>query len=321
MRRVVILWLNQLAGHWVEDVIVETTGLPPPNVEAYHLQGLIPHISSLVKDGLWIRHPFNRGECSTGPAQRYITLGSYTSMEGRHIVESFKIRYPDLRTACFISWTQRHIQGELFDFCASTDNILKEGTPDERLLSDYVMPWMKENDDWGYVHIHLDDHDSTAGSKGTPVFVQNPSSPFEDKHHHLTNYLDRDVGRVVEFLKDERRWSQTFLVLCSDHAYHLGCDAVSQDLKPEDGPSRSPNYCWNHVPPYNCHLWDFQAKKPLEKPSECCQRITMIISGGALDKEFRGRQVETAEITDIPATIADIFSLPYRCEGSSIIKS
>ena len=320
LRRLVVLWADQLAGHWVEDVIVETTDLPPPNVEAYHLRNLIPHISSLIKDGIWVRHPYNRGECWSGPAQRYITLGSYTSSDGIHIVKSFKQRYPDLKTAFFIRWTQKYMRGELFDFSASTDNIVKKGTPDERLLSDYVMPWMKENEGWGFVHVHLDDHDRTASNKGTQVFVPNPHSPYEDKHHHLTEYLDPNVGRVVEFLKDEGWWPQTFLIFCSDHGYHLGCDAKSEHFEPEDGPSRSPNLCWNHAPPYDCHVWDFRAKEPLEKLSQCCRRITMIISGGALDKKFRGKEIETAEIIDIPATIADMCSLPYRCEGSSLLK-
>jgi hypothetical protein len=224
-----------------------------------------------------------------------------------------------LKTASFISWTHRYIGGDLFDFSASTENIIQEGISDEKILNDFVMPWMKKNEDWGLIYLHLDDHDHTATNKGTPVFVSNPAFATADKHHHLVEHVDLNVSKVVDFLKKEGWWNETFLVLCSDHAYHLGCDAKSKDFEPEDGPSMSPNFCWNHLPPYDCHVWDFIAKKPLEKLSHCCRRITIILGGGALNNKLRGRIIEKAEIIDIPATIADICSLSYQCEGSSLL--
>ncbi len=311
-KRVMLILVDQLAGHWAQGVLVESTGLPPPNVEGYHIQGLIPHISYLIEEGIWVRHPYNMGECATGPAQEYITMGSYKSKRESQHIANFLRTHLSLKTAFFEEWTSKYVRGYLFDFEASTDNhIIPPYTSDEELLERFVMPWMKNNEDWSFVFVHLDDHDYTL----PPVYVPRPTFSTEDKHHHLVDHVDKNIAQIINFLKKEGWWTETFLILCSDHAYHLGCD-----IDPPMGLSRSTNFCWGHSPPYDCHIWDFKANKPSKKLSQCCRRITFILSGGAVDEKLRGKQIQTAEIIDIPATIADIYSLPYPSDGESILK-
>ena len=45
-----------------------------------------------------------------------------------------------------------------------------------------------------------------------------------------------------------------------------------------------------------------------------------MISGGALDEEFKGKILKHCEIIDVAATISDILDVPYKCEGTSIFK-
>lgn len=323
-RRVMLVLVDQLAGHWVEDVLVKSTGLPPPNVEEYHIQGLIPHISELIEEGVWVRHPYNMGECWTGPGQQYIVMGSYKSKKDSHHIAQFLKRYdPSSKTAFFEEWTSKYVRGDLFDYSADTDNgLVPNGTLDDELLENFVMPWMKKNEGWSFLFVHLDDHD--YGPSPTPVFVPDPVFPTEDKHHHLVDHVDPNIGRITDFLKKEGLWDETFVIICSDHAYHLGCDIESDNFlgitRSRYGPALSTNYCWGHPEPYDCHVWDFKTGKPSEKLSQCCRRVTFILSGGALDEKFRGKQIEKAEIIDIAPTIADIFSLQHPSEGESILK-
>jgi len=45
-----------------------------------------------------------------------------------------------------------------------------------------------------------------------------------------------------------------------------------------------------------------------------------MISGGALDEEFKCKVLKHCEIIDVAATISDILDIPYKCEGTSILK-
>ena len=62
MKRVFYLIIDQLAGHWEESIKIEGTNLPPVNVKGYHEMGLIPNLSYLIENGLWVRRPWNRGD-------------------------------------------------------------------------------------------------------------------------------------------------------------------------------------------------------------------------------------------------------------------
>ena len=337
MRRVMWVCIDQLAGHWAKNVIVETTGLPPPNVDGYHVHGLVPHISDLIDRGFWVKHAYNSAICGTGAAQGYIFSGSYKppkvlwrrsekdegnaevwtpsalDRKGEHIVQFLRMHHPYFKSAFFNQWHSKYIHADFFSFtaCQKTESTyatvnVPKGTSDDTLIKDFVEPWMREN---------------TASGRGTPIYVEKLSSPFSDKHHHLIDHVDRNVGRLTTFLEKEGWWKDTVLLLCSDHAYHCGCDSANSDcFVPIDAPRRNVNFCWDHAGPYNCHVWDFKENKPTDLWSVCCRRIAFILSGGALDEKFKGKTIEEAEIIDIPATTADIFSLPYKCDGTSVLR-
>ena len=389
--RVFAVMMDQLAGHWAEGVKIQATGFPPPNVEGYHQLGLIPNISSCIRNGLWVRRPWNRGICSTIQVSRYVTYGVYSHKGGEHIVHAVKSQHPTVKTAAFSNWQWDHavyyahpnynIGAQHFDYNFSTYSQimeeLKERLPnltgealkeaysvedlsseqlnylkrsglsgedlelekaylveckrraaekraeplsDHDLLHQHVMPWMRENRDWGMIYMHWVDHDNTTA----PAFVENPTHPFDDKHHHLTDYVDKNVGELVQFLKRENFWEDTYLILFSDHGYHLGCTAP-------DAQEMGQDFCANHMFPHDCFVWDYEKGKRTKRYSGGCRRIFIAISGGALSPDLRGRQVKEgeiidhlydpvdAEIIDIPATIADIYGVPYGGEGESIL--
>ena len=389
--RVFAVMIDQLAGHWVDGVQIQATGFPPPSVEAYHQLGLIPNISSCIRNGLWVRRPWNRGICSTIQVSRYVVYGVYSHKGGEHIVRAVKSEYPTVKTAAFSNWAwdhaqyyahpNYHISAEHFDFNFSKHTQIKEELrarlprlsgkalkkaysvevlnpheleqfkrselfgedldlekaylveckrrteektaeplSDRDLLHQHVIPWMRENRDWGMIYMHWVDHDNTTA----PAFVENPTSPFDDKHHHLTDYVDKNVGDLVQFLKAEDFWEETYLILFSDHGYHLNCTVP-------DAQEMGRDFCANHMFPHDCFVWDYEKGKTAKIYSGGCRRIFMAISGGALSPDLRGRHVEKAEIIDhlsapveadiidIPATIADIYGVPYGGEGESLL--
>src|SRR5690606_14006861 len=95
---------------------------------------------------------------------------------------------------------------------------------DDRTLDEYAFPYMKSNPDWEYLMIYLPEHDLTAKAWGVPVYLDHPETPASDKHHHLVDHVDRNLGRLVNFLVDTGAWDETLLIIGSDHAYHYGCD-------------------------------------------------------------------------------------------------
>ncbi len=332
--RVFAVMIDQLAGHWIDGVHIQATGFPPPSVEAYHKLGLIPNISSCIRNGLWVRHPWNRGICSTIQVSRYIVYGVYSHKGGEHIVRAVKSKFPTVKTAAFSNWAwdhaqyyahpNYHISAEHFDSNFSKHTRIKEEKKtdplsDRDLLHQHVIPWMRENRDWGMIYMHWVDHDNTTA----PAFVENPASRFDDKHHHLTDYVDKNVGDLVQFLKAEDFWEETYLILFSDHGYHLNCTVPEAQEMGRD-------FCANHLFPHDCFVWDYEAGKATKIYSGGCRRIFMTVSGGALPPALRGRQIEKgeiidhlsapveADIIDIPATIADIYGVPCAGEGTSV---
>ena len=383
--RVFAVMIDQLAGHWVDGVKIQATGLPPPSVEPYHRLGLIPNISNCIRNGLWVRHPWNRGICSTIQVSRYVTYGVYSHKGGEHIVRAVKSKFPAVKAAAFSNWEwdhpqyyahpNYHIGAEHFDFNFSMYTRIKEElqaklpqlsseeleylSPEEseylersglsgddlelekaylverrrrakekrteplsdrNLLYQYVIPWIEENRDWRIIYMHWVDHDNTTA----PAFVENPTGPFDDKHHHLTDHVDKNVGDLVQFLKEEGFWEETYLILFSDHGYHLNCTAP-------DAQEMGRDFCANHMFPHDCFVWDYEKGKATKVYSGGCRRIFMTVSGGALAPELRGRQTEEgeiidylynpvdAEIIDIPATIADIYGVAYGGDGESVL--
>jgi len=339
--------IDQLAGHWVEGVKIQATGFPPPNVEDYHLLGLIPNISACIRDGLWVRHVWNRGVCETAYVSRYIAYGTYSDTGGEHVIGAIKARFPGIKAASFSNWDwdvfdpQHNIGPQHFDFNYTLYRWLSErfgieyfeGDPpsqqywerrkqckatkfeerreqfdDHGLLYRYAIPWMRENQDWKIVYMHWVDHDGTAA----PAFVAHPKSPYDDKHHHLTDYVDRNVGELVEFLKSEGFWEEMVLILFSDHGYHLNCDAPESREFGRD-------FCSNHAPAHDCFVWNYEKGKATTVRSDCCRRTFIILSGGVLPVELRGQQIEKAEVIDVPATIADIFGIQYGGDGVSVL--
>lgn len=343
--RVLALMIDQLAGHWVNGVIIQATGFPPPNVEDYHQLGLIPNISDCIRNGLWVRHGWNRGICATPYVSQYIVYGTYSKKREEHIISAIKTKFPTTKTASFSNWDwdvydpEHNIGPENFDFNFSKYTLLKEelkarfpelsaeeleraywnerakrkklkikGLSDYDLLNQYAIPWMKENRDWKIIYMHWLDHDNTI----CPAFVENPKGPFDDKHHHLTNYVDKNVGELIKFLKSEGWWEKMYLILFSDHGYHLNCNAPESQKYGRD-------FCSNHQSPHDCFVWDYEKRKATTVHSNGCRRIFIILSGGALSVELRGRQVQEGEIIDVPATIADIYGIPYDGDGMSIL--
>lgn len=337
MKRCLLLIVDQLAGHWAEGVTT-SAGYPPPNVKDYHERGLIPNISSCIKGGLWVERPLNQGECHTAHGIRYLAAGEYTTRvdhdefikggQQETMIQAFE-RTQDTdwigrKVACFGSacWVKPgwlHTRGHEVG--------LTGFYPDRATINDYVVPWMSSNEDWELIVLYLAEHDLTATSSGTPVYLEKPSHYVCDKHHHLVENVDTDVGRVVSFLQEKKFWDETILVIASDHAYHLGCDIASPALNPPIGPRMGTDRCWDHVASsdaqgaaaYNCNVWDFENNRPSASVSDCCRRTTFIITGGGLEPSWRDRSIAEAEIIDVPATIAHLMGFEFPCQGNSII--
>ena len=82
----------------------------------------------------------------------------------------------------------------------------------------------------------------------------------------------------------------------------------------------SPNWCCDHLPPYDCEVWDYENDRSKGEYSGCARRVLSIVSGGALDKSHRGKTIKESEIIDVAPTIADLLGIPYKCEGKSLLE-
>ena len=126
-------------------------------------------------------------------------------------------------------------------------------------------------------------------------------------------FLDGLIEEIVQYLKAKNWWEETYLVIASDHGYHLGCTASAEmGVKTNNG-------CCDHAEPWDCEVWDFEKGRSAGIPSNGCRRTTFILSGGALEQNYRGQTIEEAEIIDVIPTIAELLDVPYKCQGKSIL--
>jgi len=197
-------------------------------------------------------------------------------------------------------------------FYVPTDNCyaLLGSYPDELMWRNFALPWMSKNPDWDVVHVYFPVNDTVSFC---PSYSLKNPHPKSSKHSYLL-YLDNLVGEIVAYLKGKGYWEETYFIIASDHAYHLGCSTARK------AGATTINLCCDHPPPHDCVVWDFENDRPTSINSNCTRRITFIISGGALNERYKGKVVEDAEIIDVAPTIADILGVSYQCEGESIFK-
>jgi len=329
--RVFLLVIDQLAGHWVEGVKVYEN-FPPANVEGYHQLDLIPNFSALINEGLWIRRPWNRGVCDTPHGMKYLATGSYKrggywifnyensgmgyypepKIEDKGLFEVAQRQYGGrIKIAVFTTdcWTHKGY------FYVPTNNMhaLPGSYPDELMWRDFALPWLEKNQDWDVIHMYFPVNDKVSFCPSYNVPPLRDSFPTSSKHAYLL-YLDQLVGEIVNYLKFKQYWNETYMIIASDHGYHLGCSTAKKFG------ATSVNQCLDHPAPHDCVVWDFENNKPTNIRSDCTRRITFIVSGGALSEKNRKKVIDEAEIIDVAPTIADILGVDYECEGKSVLR-
>ncbi|MFA5645623.1 MAG: hypothetical protein WDA18_04620 [Candidatus Ratteibacteria bacterium] len=325
-KRVCIVIFDMLAGHWGEHAIVPATGLPPPNVIGYANAGLLPVFKEMIDQGVFV-YSWNNGICNTPYGQKYLASGFYQGVKATPSLDPYwcmeeGLSHKTILTACM----QCYPHGKVGSF--GSDAWMQSGWWKAKditcgwgsyfsdfLTSQYAFQWMMNNPDWKMSLIYLAQYDQTGNC---PLYKKN-ASYTEDKHHSLL-YLDKLLWMIQEFLKENGWWEETFLFIGSDHGCHYGCDVAVEEgrergIKEED----LRNYCSNHQPPYDCHIWDFTTNRALETRSDCARRTTFIINGGALSSDLRNRVVPSGEIIDFPATIAKLMGIDFSSEGKSVI--
>ncbi|RLE80199.1 MAG: hypothetical protein DRJ51_06290 [Thermoprotei archaeon] len=321
--RVFYLVIDQLAGHWEESVRIEGTDLPPVNVKGYHERGLIPNFSYLIENGLWVKRPWNRGRCDTPHGMKYLATGSYSEKgcyapakpwfleaeEETAFFEFVKKYYRERINVGVFSCSPWLIKG--YFYTPDSMHGLVSGYSDEVMLKELVFPWMENVvPKWDLIHVYLPGMDSVTNC---PSYGSESSDIRSSKHSYML-FLDRLVGDVTRFLKDKGLWEETYFIIASDHGYHLGCSVAR-----ERG-IKTNNWCCDHPPPWDCEVWDFKEDRSTGIYSGGPRRITIIVSGGALGEEYRGKVIEEAEIIDVIPTIAEILEVPYKCQGRSLFK-
>ncbi|RLE79501.1 MAG: hypothetical protein DRJ52_08285 [Thermoprotei archaeon] len=331
--KVILLVIDQLPGHWAEGVYVdEKKKIPPVNIKGYYERGLIPHFAELIDNGLWVLRPWNRGICFTRQGMRYLATGSYT----RPLYDEEYWRnpedYSDEEKTGFFEYAKEYYKGELK--CATIGGWYERGyfyVPDTivsphctkislhntvewsdlLLWRNFIKPYMDFNPDFNLMLIYFPTFDVI---NRCPSYVEkSDTNPFTSKHSYMM-LLDYIIGEIVEYLKSKKMWNQTYIIVASDHGYHLGCSIARKQG------ARSTNWCCGHDAPFDCYIWDFEKDRPTDKYSGGTRRVTFIVSGGALPEDYRGKIVREAEIIDVAPTIADILEVPYKCEGKSIFK-
>ena len=332
-KKVILLVIDQLPGHWVEGVYVdEKRKIPPVNVKGYHELGLIPNFSYLIRNGLWVLRAWNRGICFTRQGMRYLAVGSYVRpLYGKEYWEHNE-EYSDEEKIGFFEYAKEYYKGELK--CATIGGWYERGyfyVPDTIvsphctkiaihntvewsdmiLWRNFVRPYMDYNPDFNLMLIYFATFDVL---NLCPSFVEGEgTNPFTSKHSYML-FLDSIIGEMIEYLKAKRLWDKTYMIIASDHGYHLGCN-VARKIG-----VKSINLCCGHDEPFDCYVWDFKRDSPTDTYSGGTRRITFIVSGGGLGEYYRGKLVEEAEIIDVVPTIAEILEVPYKCEGKSVFK-
>ena len=303
--------IDQLAGHWCEGVLVDPNELiPPANITDYHERKLIPNFSYLIDNGVWVKRPWNRGICDTIHGMKYLSTGSYDMEVNIGFFEYVKETLNDVKVAVFttLPWAMR---GYFYvpDYMVSLPPYYGPYYDDYMIWSLFVKPYLLRERNWNIVHFYLAINDMVSYC---PSYSKHNPHPKSSKHAYLL-YLDKLIGEIVEFLHNMGYWKDTIFVIASDHGYHLGCN-VCRDLG-----FRTVNWCCDHPKPYDCYVWDFKQERRTDRYSGGPRRITFILSGGALDEEFRGRVIEEAEIIDVIPTIAKLMDIEYHTKGKSIL--
>ena len=327
MTRVLFIVIDQLAGHWAEGVTV-AENMPPVNVWGYHKKGLIPTFSSLIENGVFA-FAWNRGTCDTPHGMKYLATGGYNvepfwkSLKNQSyyernpsdpvgLLEFAKSSNPEgITSACF---TTNNWAAPGYFYTAGDIHALTSYYPDEAMWRDLALPYLRKTKNWNLVLVYFPVNDIVSNC---------PSYAFWNPHvrsskHSYIQFLDGLLGEVVEYLKSDGLWDHTYLILASDHGYHAACSAAREVGKMIG--VNSPNWCCDHLPPYDCEVWDYANDRSKGEYSGCARRVLSIVSGGALDKSFRGKIIGESEIIDIAPTIADVLGIPYKCEGKSLLK-
>ena len=334
MKYVVYLVIDQLAGHWEESVRIEGTDLPPANVKGYHEKGLIPNFSHLIENGLWVKRPWNKERCETVSAMKYLATGFYSKTEACYAGSNKKSWFLEAEKEMgFFEFAIRHhledlavvTTGPIFsrgyfyvpELMQRVPPEYRSGPPhqdDEAVLRRLAFPWMEWMEGLhakrNLMHVYLYGMDEI---NRCPSYQKGLSEPESSKHTYLL-FLDRLVGEMTQFLKAKGLWEETYIVIASDHGYHLGCSVA-----PGMG-VKTNNWCCDHGEPWDCEVWDFENDRSTGIYSGGPRRITFILSGGVLDKESRGKTIEEAEIIDVIPTIAQLLDVPYECKGKSILR-
>ena len=330
MKRVFYLVIDQLAGHWEESVRIEGTDLPPANVKGYHEQGLIPNFSQLIDNGLWVKRPWNNQRCKTVAALKYLATGTYAKPETLYNASSTWFLEAEKEMG-FFEVAKRHYLDKLTvittgnPFCKGYFYVpeIMQRIPayyhnmapsfrDEAVLRKLVFPWMEYfPDTWGLAHAYISGMDAITYC---PSYSEAPCGRDGSKHTYML-FLDGLIEEIVQFLKTNGWWEETYIVIASDHGYHLGCTVAAE------AGVKTNNWCADHPEPWDCEVWDFEKGRSTGIPSNGCRRTTFILSGGGLDEQYRGQTIEEAEIIDVIPTIAELLDVPYECQGKSILRN
>jgi len=330
-KKIIFLVIDQLAGHWADNVLIENTGLPPVNIEGYHKLGLIPNFSYLINNGLWVKRAWNRGVCDTRHGMRYLATGryarplyneyfwrnrrDYSDEELIGFFEYAKDYYGvELKCAVFSGWYQRgYFYIPDLIVCPHCTTIKLDNSilwSDYLLWRNFVKPYIETNPGFNLMHIYFPTFDTI---NYCPSYYEKATNFFSSKHHYLL-LLDSIIGDMIDFLKARKIWNNIYFIIASDHGYHLGC-SIARKMG-----VKTNNWCCGHDFPFDCMVWDFKEDRSTNVYSGGPRRITFILSGGGLEEEFRGKYIDEAEIIDVIPTIADVLDIPYKCEGKSILK-
>jgi len=322
--RAFILIFDMLAGHWEEGITVPSTQLPPPNVMGYSKNGNLPAFGESIEHGIFA-YAWNRGNCCTSYGQKYLASGTYDvqveaaippyvrltrGMEHETILGACKKKYPWGKVAAFGSdaWMQS-------GWWKASDATYGWGSYFSDLLTAQAsFNWMMSNPDWKMVLLYLAQYDLTGNC---PVYGED-AARWKDKHHSIV-YIDKILWLIMDFLKENGWWDETFLFISSDHGCHYGCEvAVDEGRKRSIPENELANYCSNHQAPYECRQWDFGKNAASWKMINCTQRITFIVTGGVLDQALRNKIVPYAEIIDFAPTVAQFMNIQFSASGKPV---
>jgi len=300
--------------------------LPPVNVWDYARLNLTPNFRYLIEQGIFC-FAWNRGVCDTPHGMKYLATGRYdaapywTQREGW----PYYPRTPENPGPIgLFEYAQHYAPGRIKPACFTTDHWIAPGYfftagypvalsayfPDEIMWREFVRPYLARRRDWNLIYVYFPVMDSVSFCPSYQKYMPHPRS---SKHAYML-FLDSLLGEIVEFLKSNKFWDETYLIIASDHGYHAACSTARRM-----GAS-SPNWCCDHPPPYDCEVWDFKADKSTGKYSGCPRRVLFLVTGGALSPKLRGKVLRYAEIIDVAPTIADLIDVPYECEGTSILR-